>query len=76
MGRLEYAARRQQFAVVTGDCGTGKTTTIRKFKDTLDASRFIVVYLADSKLTPRHGRTLSVGSNTMILPAREVCRRL
>jgi len=54
LGRLEYAAKRQLFAVVTGDCGTGKTTTIRKFKDILDASKFMVMYLADSKLTPQH----------------------
>jgi type II secretory pathway predicted ATPase ExeA len=54
LGRLEHAARRQLFAVVTGDCGTGKTTTIRRFKDILDPSKFLVMYLADSKLTPRH----------------------
>lgn len=54
LGRLEYAAKRQLFAVVTGDCGTGKTTTIRKFKENLAASKFMVMYLADSKLTPRH----------------------
>lgn len=54
LGRLEYAAQRQLFAVVTGDCGTGKTTTIRRFKDTLNPSKYMVMYLADSKLTPRH----------------------
>lgn len=54
LGRLQYAAERQLFAVVTGDCGTGKTTTIRRFNDTLDSSKFMVMYLADSKLTPRH----------------------
>lgn len=54
LGRLEYAANRQLFAVVTGDCGTGKTTTIRKLKDSLDTKKFMVMYLADSKLTPRH----------------------
>jgi len=54
LGRLEYAARRQLFAVVTGDCGTGKTTTIRRFKSSLDPAMFMVMYLADSKLTPRH----------------------
>lgn len=54
LGRLEYAAQRQLFAVVTGDCGTGKTTTIRRFKDSLDSVKFMVMYLADSKLTPRH----------------------
>lgn len=35
LGRLEYAAERQLFAVITGDCGTGKTTTIRRFTATL-----------------------------------------
>lgn len=54
LGRLEFAANRQLFAVVTGDCGTGKTTTIRRFRDSLDPAKYMVMYLADSKLTPRH----------------------
>lgn len=54
LGRLKYAAERQWFAVVTGDCGIGKTTTIRRFSDALDASKFKILYLSDSKLTPRH----------------------
>lgn len=54
LGRLEYVAQRQLFAVVTGDCGTGKTTIIRRFKESLDAAKFMVMYLADSKLSPRH----------------------
>ena len=54
LGRLEFAAERQLFAVVTGDCGTGKTTAIRRFRDSLDPAKFMVMYLADSKLTPRH----------------------
>ena len=54
LSRLEYAAQRQLFAVITGDCGTGKTTTVRRFKDGLDPARFTVLYLADSNLTPRH----------------------
>ena len=54
LGRLGYAAERQLFAVVTGDCGTGKTTTIRRFTDKLDAARFRMLYLSDSKLTPRN----------------------
>ena len=52
--RLEYAAERQLFAVVTGDCGTGKTTTIRRFKENLSAANYMVMYVADSKLTPRN----------------------
>lgn len=54
VGRLEYAAGRQLFAVITGDAGTGKTTMLRKFRDTLEPGRFQILYLADSKLTPRH----------------------
>jgi len=54
LGRLKYAADRQLFAVLTGDCGTGKTTTIRKFVERLDNGKFQVLYLSDSKLTPRH----------------------
>lgn len=52
--RLHYAAQRQLFAVVTGDCGTGKTTAIRRLEGTLDRTRFMMMYLADSNLTPRH----------------------
>ncbi|MCY9667944.1 AAA family ATPase, partial [Paenibacillus alginolyticus] len=40
LGRLEYAAQRQWFAVVTGDCGTGKTTTIRRFTEVLDQAKY------------------------------------
>lgn len=53
-GRLEYAAKKQLFAVVTGDCGTGKTTIIRRVESILPPAEFKVMYLADSKLTPRH----------------------
>lgn len=54
LSRLEYAAERQLFAVVTGNCGTGKTTSIRRFKDLLNPAQFKLLYLADSNLTPRH----------------------
>lgn len=54
LGRLVYAAERQLFFILTGDCGTGKTTTIRRFTETLDPAQFKILYLSDSKLTPRH----------------------
>jgi len=54
LGRLEYAAERQLFAVVTGDCGTGKTTAIRRFTGQLNPSEYQVMYMADSRMTPRY----------------------
>jgi len=54
INRLKYAAQRQLFAVVTGDSGTGKTTTLRRFNDEMQNSQFKVMYLSDSKLTPHN----------------------
>lgn len=53
LGRLAYAADRQLFAVVTADAGCGKSTLIRKFAQELPHSGYILLYLSDSKLTPR-----------------------
>lgn len=52
--RLEYSARNRLFAVITGDVGTGKTTAIRKFVNSLDNNRYKVMYISDSALTPRN----------------------
>lgn len=53
LSRLEYAARMRKFCVVTGDVGIGKTTSIRKFVNTLNHNQYRSVYIADSALTPR-----------------------
>ena len=53
LGRLEYVAENQLFAVVTSDVGCGKTTAVRKFTSELDTSRFTYLYISDSQLTPR-----------------------
>lgn len=53
IGRLTYAADRQLFAVVTADAGCDKSTLIKKFVATLPKDSYIVLYLSDSKLTPR-----------------------
>lgn len=52
--RLVYAAQKQLFAILVGDAGTGKTTALRRLKEILDGPDYAVLYLADSKLTPRH----------------------
>lgn len=55
LARLQIAASRQWFALLTGDCGTGKSTLIRKLTAMLEKDRaYKILYLADSKLTPRH----------------------
>ncbi len=53
LGRLTYAADRQMFAVVTADSGCGKSTLIRRFNQELPKDEYIILYLSDSKLTPR-----------------------
>lgn len=53
LGRLEFVADKRLFAVVTADVGCGKTTAIRRFTASLDSNRYTVLYLSDSKLTPR-----------------------
>ena len=53
LGRLCYAADRQLFAVVTAEPGCGKSTLIRRFYEDLPKEKYIVLYLSDSKLTPR-----------------------
>jgi len=51
--RLKYATERQLFAVLTGASGTGKTTTLRRLCDELKTDQYLVLYLSDSKLTPK-----------------------
>ena len=53
LARLEYVARNQLFAVVTADSGCGKSTLIRRFYEELPKEEYIILYLSDSKLTPR-----------------------
>ena len=53
IGRLSYVAEKQLFAVVTADPGCGKSTLIRRFSELLPQSGYDLLYLSDSKLTPR-----------------------
>ena len=51
--RLNYAADRQLFAVLTSDAGCGKSTLIRRFNDNLPKDKYLLLYVSDSKLTPK-----------------------
>lgn len=53
LGRLLYVADKKLFAVVTADPGCGKSTLLRKFNDRLPKDEYILLYLSDSKLTPK-----------------------
>lgn len=54
LSRLMYAAKMRWFAVLTGECGSGKSTIIRSLKEKLDGHGYRCLYMADSSLTPRH----------------------
>lgn len=49
LARLHYAARKQWFALLTGDCGTGKTTLIRRLSYSLGVKDYKVL----QGLTPK-----------------------
>lgn len=53
VGRLKYVADHELFAVVLGESGCGKSTLIRLLKARLSKEKYLPLYLADSKLTPR-----------------------
>jgi type II secretory pathway predicted ATPase ExeA len=54
LSRLAYITENNMFGVITGECGTGKSTILRKLKDSLDEKKYEFLYVTDSKLTPRH----------------------
>lgn len=52
--RMEYVSQHHLFGVLTGDCGTGKSTILRKLSNTLDPRRYRMLYVSESKLKPRN----------------------
>jgi len=45
--RLSYLVTERGIGVITGDIGSGKSTAIRAFADSLDPTRYTVVYTAN-----------------------------
>jgi general secretion pathway protein A len=54
LARMQYAAERRQFALCTGEVGAGKSTMARLLSSKLNATKYVVLYIADSDLTPRN----------------------
>lgn len=67
LGRLEYAAQRQWFALVTDDCNTGKTTTIRRFPEVLNPTKYKVLYLQAEDLPFIQGIALTAWLRVEVL---------
>jgi general secretion pathway protein A len=53
LGRLRFAVSQNKFTVLTGPVGSGKSTVLRAFNDSLDHDVFRVLYISESSLTPR-----------------------
>lgn len=53
LSRLHFVAQNQQFAVVTADSGCGKSTLLRKFNEQLPKDQYVLLYISDSKLSPK-----------------------
>lgn len=51
--QLCYLVDWQMFTLVTSDPSCGKSTFIRRFYSGLPCGEYIILYLSDSKLTPR-----------------------
>ena len=51
--RLSYAVGNRCFALLTAPPGCGKSTLLRHMADSLDPRTHLVIYIAESKLTPR-----------------------
>ena len=49
--RLNYLAQTKGFGLITGQPGTGKTTAIRKWIDSLNSAAYKTVYISLSTLT-------------------------
>lgn len=53
LARLQFVIGQRAFGLITGDPGSGKSTTIRALYDLLDPTVNPLLYIADSSLTPK-----------------------
>ncbi len=51
--RLKYAVEHRLFTVLLSPPGCGKSTMLRALRDDLSPSKYLFLYISESKLTPR-----------------------
>jgi len=54
VSRLHYVAEHRKFGLITGEVGSGKSTAARALASELNPAKYQVLYISDSKLTPRN----------------------
>lgn len=52
--RMVHVAETCKFALCTGEVGAGKSTAARAVADRLNPTRYLILYISDSDLTPRN----------------------
>lgn len=52
LARLQYAVEEKEIVLLTGEIGSGKTTITRALMDSLDDTRYRVVFILNPRLTP------------------------
>ena len=53
LARLSFVVNNNQFAVLSGPVGCGKSTALRILSASLNPERFRCLYISESNLTPR-----------------------
>lgn len=51
--KLQFCVQNNTFALFTGEPGTGKSTFLKMFADTLNPEDYLVLYVSMSNVTPR-----------------------
>lgn len=53
--KLQFCVQNNSFALFTGEPGTGKSTFLKMFADTLNPEDYLVLYVSMSNVTPQDG---------------------
>src|SRR3989337_4292811 len=80
--RLSYLVRERGIGLITGEIGSGKSTALRAFVDSLDPTRYTVVYTANPligitgfyrEVLAQLGEAVPMFRQQMVLRIRQCC---